>query len=232
MEIEVIWRAWFRRSLYNTLIGNRKLREREREKERLRAHETLWLQPRFFCVCVCVCVCCGEGLWFFPLVGEGELIDKLFNTHEGKKNVFFPSCNCDLFWVLFFCFCFSKLFVWVECVLVGERKKKRKRKKNKNKKTEQAVEGKGGVKMVWLRMYWCLEIFVELPNGWKDWASVVVVVVFLQKNCLFWGCAVGEFSPFRVLVFLHVRFLDILCDLVHYSKQFAVVCFCLLACQS
>jgi hypothetical protein len=45
---------------------------------------------------------------------------------------------------------------------------------------------------------------------------------------LFWGCVVGEISPFRVLVFLHVRFLDILCDLVRYSKQFAVVCFCLL----
>ncbi len=53
---------------------------------------------------------------------------------------------------------------------------------------------------------------------------------FLQKNCLFWGCAVGEFSPFRVLVFLHVRVLDILCDLGRYSKQFAVVC--LPACQS
>jgi len=34
MEIEAIWRASLRRSLYNTLIGNRKLRERERERER------------------------------------------------------------------------------------------------------------------------------------------------------------------------------------------------------
>jgi hypothetical protein len=59
----------------------------------------------------------------------------------------------------------------------------------------------------------------------------VLLLCFLQKKCLFWG-RVGEFSPFRVLVFLHVRFLDILCDLVPYSKQFAVVCFCLLACQS
>jgi hypothetical protein len=64
------------------------------------------------------------------------------------KNVFYPSCNCDLF--CYFCF-FQTLclilvfFVWVECVLVGERKKKRKRKKTK---TEQAVEGKGGVKMM------------------------------------------------------------------------------------
>jgi len=73
MEIEVFWRAWFRRSLHNTLIGKRKLRERDREKERFRAHETLSSQPRFLCVCVCVCVCvcCGEGLCFFP-VGEGE----------------------------------------------------------------------------------------------------------------------------------------------------------------
>jgi hypothetical protein len=59
---------------------------------------------------------------------------------------------------------------------------------------------------------------------------LLLLLFFSQKNCLFWGCAVGEFSPFRVLVFLHVRVLDILCDLGRYSKQFAVVC--LPACQS
>jgi chromate transport protein ChrA len=97
---------------------------------------------------------CG---FFLPL-GEGELIDKLFNTHEGKK-MFLSLLAIVICFVLFFFFWVQTLclvlvfFVWVEFVLVGERKKKRKRKKRKEKSTEQAVEGKGGVKMVWLRMY-------------------------------------------------------------------------------
>ncbi len=105
----------------------------------------------YLCVCLCVAVkVCG---FFLPL-GEGELIDKLFNTHEGKK-MFLSLLAIVICFVLFFSFWVQTfclvlvLFVWVEYVLVGERKKKRKRKK----KTEQAVEGKGGVKMVWLRMY-------------------------------------------------------------------------------
>jgi len=38
----------------------------------------------------------------------------------------------------------------------GRRKEEKKGKGKKNKKTEQAVEGKGGVKMVW---YGCIDVW-------------------------------------------------------------------------
>ncbi len=114
MEIEAIWRAWFRRSLYNTLIGNRKLREREREKERLRAHKTLWLQPRFLCVCVCVCVL----RWRFVVFSSGGrrgINWQAIQTHMKVKKCFFPFLQ--LWFVLGFVFLF--LFFQTLCLGFG-----------------------------------------------------------------------------------------------------------------
>ncbi len=54
----------------------------------------------YLCVCLCVAVkVCG---FFLPL-GEGELIDKLFNTHEGKK-MFLSLLAIVFCFVLFFFF--------------------------------------------------------------------------------------------------------------------------------